>query len=698
MPMYSDDGRHAPRLLLTILASASAFGAAAAASAQDYTTWRTYGGGAHSSQYSALDQIDRSNVAELEVAWTFPAGDGSFLFNPIVVDGVMYVLARNNEIVALDAETGEELWAHPHEGAVTARGVNYWQSDDGSDRRLLYLNAGFLTALDAQTGETVGSFGEGGRVDLRSGLAAEGRDISGVRPLHTSNPGRVFENLMIVSLPAQGAGYQSTPGDVHAYDVVTGELRWVFHSIPHPGEFGYDTWPEDAYLTGGGVHAYDVVTGELRWVFHSIPHPGEFGYDTWPEDAYLTGGGVHNWSELTVDDENGIAFIPFGSPRYDFFGGDREGDNLFGNSLVALNARTGERLWHRQLVHHDLWDYDLPQAPKLLTIRRDGREVDVVAQATKQGFLFVFDRLTGEPIWPIEDRRVPASDVPGEHASPTQPFPTAPPPFAVQSFTERDINPHLPEAEQETLRQRLRNSRNEGLFTPPSFEGSIGMPGHNGGANWGGAAVDPAAGELYIVSKNLPVMLRVELTEEEPTVRTVIGSVVTEEEAARARAEAEAAAAEGPVRYASPYDFMLSATNGMAAIGPPWAHLTAYDLNTGEIKWRVPHGTVPSLGDDTGAHFPRGAPLATAGGLVFVATASDRLLRAYDRDTGEVLWSQELATGSEGIPATYEIDERQYLALAVAAGSGLFAPRLGPQEEDAPERAYVVFALPERGR
>lgn len=290
---------------------------------------------------------------------------------------------------------------------------------------------------------------------------------------------------------------------------------------------------------------------------------------------------------------------------------------------------------------------------------------------------------------------MPRSDVPGEHAWPTQPFPTKPPPFAVQSFTERDINPFLPEDEREILRQRLRTSRNEGLFTPPSFEGSVAIPGHNGGANWGSAAVDPINGELYMVSKNLPVMLRIELTDEEPTARVVVGSVVTPEEAAQARAEAKAAAAAGRVRYAAPYDFMLSPTTGMTAIGPPWAHLTAYDLNSGEIKWRVPHGGVPGVGPEAGAHFPRGAPLVTAGGLVFAATASDRRLRAYDRDTGEVLWSAEMPRGTEGIPATYQIGGRQYLAVPAAAGNGLFPPRLESTSAP-PERAYVVFALPGR--
>jgi glucose dehydrogenase len=645
------------RIRWLVAGAAAVLAAGAAWSQEPYTTWRTYGGGGHSSQYSALDQIDKSNVAQLEVAWSFPVGERSFVFNPIVVDDVMYVLARDNEIVALDAATGRELWARPHEGAVTARGVNYWQSADGSDRRLLYLNAGMLTALNARTGEFIASFGNGGRVDLRDGLARDGWDVTNVRPLHTSNPGRVIGNLMVVSLPAQGAGYASTPGD---------------------------------------VQAYDVVSGELEWVFHSIPHEGEFGYDTWPRGAQRTAGGVHNWSEMTVDEENRIVFVPFGTARYDFFGGNRQGNNLYANSLVALDARTGRRLWHQQLVHHDLWDYDLPQAPKLLTIRDGRRTREVVAQATKHGFLFVFDRKSGEPVWPIEERRVPQSDVPGEFTSPTQPFPTKPAPFARQTFTAADINPYLPEAEKEILRQKLRYARNEGLFTPPSFQGSIGMPGHNGGANWAGAAVDPVGGELYVVAKNLPVMLRVEgPTTEEPSARTVNGPVVTPEEAAASLAAARAAAAQGPVRYAVPYDFLRSPTNGMGAMGPPWSEITAYDLNTGEIKWRKTHGGTLGIGDDVGAHFPRGAPLVTAGGLVFAATAQDRQLRAYDRATGDVVWSYTLPGGSEGIPATYEVGGRQYLAVPVAAGAGLFAPLLDPAPAAPPlERAYIVFALP----
>ena len=390
-------------------------------------------------QYSSLKQINKSNVKELEIAWKYETGPGTYVFNPDVVDSVMYVLAEKNTVVALDAATGKQLWAHPNMGAVGARGMNYWENKDRSDRRLFFINAGFLTAIDARTGQTINSFGDNGRTDLRIGL-----DRDPGRALQTSNPGRVFENLIITPLPAGNATYDSTPAD---------------------------------------IHAYDVVTGKLVWVFHVVPHPGEFGYDTWPPDAWKTVGGVHNWNEMTVDEKRGIAYFPLGTARYDFYGGNRKGNDLFGNSLLALDARTGKRLWHFQLVHHDLWDYDLPVAPKLLTVKHNGKNVDAVAQATKFGFLFVFDRVTGEPLWPIEERPVPQSDVPGEFSSPTQPFPTKPPPFARQSFTEKDIDPFATEAEQAAIREVLMNSRNEGLFTPPSLRGSISAPGHNGGAN-----------------------------------------------------------------------------------------------------------------------------------------------------------------------------------------------------------------------
>src|SRR3954447_26973421 len=326
-----------------------------------FNTWRQYLGASDSSQYSSLDQINKSNVSKLEVAWTYPTGDMStYRFNPIIVDGVIYVLAKNLSLVALNAATGREIWTHENQGAVGDRGMNYWESADRKDRRLLYLHAGFLTAIDAATGKTIESFCDKGRVDVRLGL---NRDVTSIRPLQTGNPGRIFDDLLILSLPAGGAQYISNPGD---------------------------------------THAYDVRTGKLVWTFHSVPEKGEFGADTWPEAALASGGGVHNWSELTVDEARGIAYIPFGTARFDFYGGNRIGNDLFGNSIVALDAKTGKRLWHFQAVHHDLWEYDSPQTPKPLTIRHDGRNVDVIAQASKQGYLYVLDRVPGKPIWPIE--------------------------------------------------------------------------------------------------------------------------------------------------------------------------------------------------------------------------------------------------------------------------------------------------------
>ncbi len=576
----------------------------------------------------------------------------------------MYVLAQNNSIVALDAATGRERWVHPNEGAVGTRGINYWESRDRSDRRLIYINAGFLTEIDARTGKTIQSFGDNGRTDLRVGLD---RDRSGARPLQTNNPGRVFENLIIVPLPAGGAEYEAIPAD---------------------------------------VHAYDVRTGTLVWVFYSIPRPGEFGYDTWPPDAWKTAGGVHNWNEMTVDERRGIAYIPFGTARYDFYGANRKGADLFGNSLVALDARTGKRLWHFQLVHHDLWDYDIPTAPKLLTVRHNGRMVDVVAQPTKQGFLFVFDRVTGQPLWPIEERPVPQSDIPGEQSWPTQPFPTLPPPFARQSFTEKDINPFLPEAEQQALRERLRHSRNEGLFTPPSFRGTIEMPGNNGGANWGSSAVDPTKGTIYIVSKELPMMLQLGLPGAGREGRGKRGGSPPETQHSAAAgqpaaAPAAASPADGSIRYISPYDFMMM-SNGLSAIGPPWSQLTAYDLNTGRILWQVPNGGVKELEEqghpNTGSQAPRGGVLVTAGGLVFVATSSDKKLRAYDQDTGKVIWETGLLAASEGVPAAYETGGREYLVFCVAGGNGLLPPHIGSDKAlPAPDSgAYIAFALPEK--
>jgi glucose dehydrogenase len=650
--------------------------AGSAADERSFTTWTQYLGGSDSAQYSSLKQITKANVKQLEIVWSYPTGNGTFIFDPIVVDGVMYVLKAGTlppaapgappaggkggpqagtVIAALDAATGKELWTHPNTGAVGTRGFNYWESKDHSDKRLLYMNAGFLTALDARTGQTINGFGDNGRTDIRTGLD---RDVA--RPLQTSNPGRIFENLIIIPLPAGGASYDASPAD---------------------------------------IHAYDVRTGKLAWVFHVIPHPGEFGYKTWPPDAWKTAGGVHNWNEMSLDEKRGIAYIPLGTARYDFYGANRKGNDLFANSLLALDARTGKRLWHFQMVHHDLWDYDLPAAPKLLTVKHNGKNVDAVAQPTKFGFLYVFDRVTGEPLWPIEERPVPQSDVAGEWSSATQPFPTKPPPFARQSFTEKDINPYATDAEQATIRELLKNSRNEGLFTPPSLRGSISAPGHNGGANWGGAAVDPTHGFLYIVSRENPTLDKLEFPGQGGRGGRGAGK--------GAPPAAPAPVAPAPVddsfiHYTSPINF-ITQSNGLSAMGPPWSNLTAYDLNTGTIKWQVPNGGVLGLElqghNDTGAHNPRGGPVVTAGGLIFATTASDRKVRAYDQDTGKVLWEKDLPNGSDGIPAVYEVGGREYIALCVAAGNGYLAQRVKNGDQPVPPvgpGSYIVFALPKK--
>jgi quinoprotein glucose dehydrogenase len=623
------------------------------AQGRPYTTWQSYAGGAHSSQYSALDQINRQNVAKLQVAWSYPI-TGNSIFNPVIVDGVMYAPVGGGALAAIDAATGKEIWRKEGAAPSGARGMNYWESPDRSDRRFIYLQRGDVIAVNARDGELITSFGNNGRVDLREAMERKPPGTVG-----TSNPGRIFENLFIIPLPG-GPSYGGPPSD---------------------------------------VHAYDARTGKLAWIFHVIPHEGEFGYDTWPEGHWTRGGGGHNWSEFTVDVENGIAFIGFGSPRYDFYGGDRKGNNLFANSLVAIDARTGKRIWHQQLIHHDLWDWDIPQSAKLLTIRQNGKPRQVVAQATKQGFLYVFDRRTGQPIWPIEERPVPQTDVPGEWTSPTQPFPTKPAPFAKQSFTEKDINPYLPKEAQDELRARLRSYRNEGLFTPPSFEGSVQMPGHNGGANFGTSAVDPDRGEFYVVHKSLPTMIRLAL----PGAGRGGGGggrgggppIVTPEQKAELIAKAKElvdAAKGGQVQFLSPVSFMnINFTGGsMTAAAPPWSEMVKYDLNTGEIAWRIPTGVQEAppeynIPNNTGVQFPRNAPLVTAGGLIFFAAGPERKVHAYDRDTGKELWMHSLPNGAEGMPATYQVNGRQFVVLPVAQPNGTFPATF--RNADAPPAA-----------
>ena len=463
--MFDISGRWwRPAAAASVLAAGIAAGSIGLAQPAADRWWTGYGNGADNSRYFASRQITRSNVGRLQVAWTYPYGEtGS---SPIVVRGVAYGRGRNGSLVAVNATTGKELWIRERMAGMTSRGMNYWESADGRDQRLIFAIDSLLQELDAKTGRPILSFGANGVVDLRAGL--DGRDPAAIGNIQSTIPGEVFENVVILG-SAPGEGYFSPPGDIRAYDVLSGRLVWTFHTVPRPGEFGYDTWPKDAW-------------------------------------KYI--GGVNNWGEMTVDARRGIVYVPLGSPTYDFYGADRIGANLFGTSIVALDARTGKRLWHFQLVHHDLWDLDPSAAPQLTTIRHDGRVRDVVVVASKNTWLYVFDRVTGEPIWPIEERPVPKSEMAGEQSWPTQPYPTNPPPFARQSFGVADISPYLPAGEADALRQRLLAATNKGLFTPISYADTVHVPTSNGGVLFGGLASEPATGAVYVVAHDNPGILR----------------------------------------------------------------------------------------------------------------------------------------------------------------------------------------------
>ena len=743
----------------------------------NHRTWTNYGEGPDSSHFVSFDQINKSNVGKLRVAWNYPTSDKiSYLFNPIVVGGTMYVIAKNNSLVALDASTGREIWIHANLEGIATRGIAYWASKDGTDRRIIYSRNVFLEEIDAHTGKSIVAFGDRGVVDLRQGL---GRDPKTVYRIQTQTPGRVFQDLIIMG-SATGEGYMSPPGDIRAYNVITGELVWTFHTIPHPGEFGYDTWPKNAW----------------RYV-----------------------GGVNCWGEISVDEKSGIAYVPLGSPTFDYYGADRPGHGLFGTTLLALDARTGRRLWHYQLVHHDLWDSDPTSAPQLLTIQHDGKQLEVVAEAGKTGFLYVFDRRTGEPTWPIEERSVPKSEVPNEVSSPTQPVPTAPPPFARQEMSVDDIDPYLLTAEERAVVRKILARKDGGgkIFTPPALNrDTIALPGARGASNWGSTAADPAKGLMFVVSQDWPSIYHLGVEDPyakpQPSEQWTEGSQgpsagettyhiscqpchgadrsgsgeapslvdVTSRMSLRAfsrlvtngRAEMPSFSnlsseslktlfaflgsqsgkpVETPAgglendlsddRVAGPvvesggppgeaavppseknqYSFMsgppypedsnVSQTRyytgyGFAAniIKPPWSSLVAYDLNVGIIKWRVPLGEDAEAASqgatNTGTFGSRSGAAIVAGGVVFVA-ARDGKLRAYDENTGRVLWKTTLPASSEGIPTIYEVKGHQYLVVSASSSyssgrrpSGAGIPPTPDPRAAGLRPGYIAFALP----
>jgi quinoprotein glucose dehydrogenase len=589
-------------------------------SGQGPREWRDYGGGPDSSHFVAARQINKSNVSQLRVAWTYAVGQtGS---SPIVARGVVYGRGTNNSLVALDAATGKELWRHEGLQGITIRGVNYWDSKDGADRRLIFSINDELQEIDARTGVPIEAFGNGGKVNLKLGLD---RDPSKIN-VQSGTPGRVFENLLILG-SMTNQEYGSAPGD---------------------------------------IRAFDVRTGALVWTFHTVPRPGEFGYDTWPPDAWKTVGGANNWGEQSIDDRRGIVYVPTGSAKFNFYGGNRLGANLFGDCLIALDARTGKRLWHFQTVHHDIWDLDNNSAPQLTSIRQNGRTIDVVAMASKTGYLYVFDRVTGQPIWPIEERPVPTrTDVPGEVVSPTQPFPTNPPPFSRQKFTADDVNPYiLTPPEREAFRQRLLKARNDGPFTPIGFDEVVHMPGNQGGSNWGSTAANPGDGSVYVIGFNVPTILRL-LKPGEPRAGR-------RGNAAAASNQNGSAGASDTTTYPPYY------TDGFGLfptiVNPPYTTLTSYDLNSGTIRWQI------GLGDDlrlvaqgitgTGtAGTTKGGIIPTAAGLVFV-TAADHKVHVYDSGSGKQVWEIALGGATSGSPAMYELGGRQYLLVTASADSG----------------------------
>jgi quinoprotein glucose dehydrogenase len=430
--------------------------------------WSVYKADANSSSYSPLDEINVSNVNQLKPAWAFTITDlpkdaqpSNSQCNPIIVDGIMYATSAKRMAYAIDAATGKQIWAHdPYDGGGgggVGRGVTYWES--GGDKRIFYAAGTSLVAVDAKTGKTIETFGEKGKVNLNLGLRDDPDEIS----VTMTSPGIIYKDLIIVG---------SRLPDL------------------------YGTPP-------GHIRAYNCKTGELAWIFHTIPQPGEPGYETWPKDAYKYAGGVNSWAGMAVDEKRGIVYASLGSPTYDFYGADRIGQNLYGNCVLALDAATGKHKWHYQTVHHDIWDYDLPAPPTLVTINKDGKATDAVVQPTKQGFLFVLNRQTGEPIFPVEERVVPKSNLPGEQAWPTQPFPVLPKPYARQLITENDLTNYSP-ADSEAVRKKFRSMRYEGLYTPPDMKGTLMFPGTRGGSNWGGAAYDATTNILYLRSSEAP--------------------------------------------------------------------------------------------------------------------------------------------------------------------------------------------------
>ena len=567
-----------------------------------------YGGDPGATRFSPLGQIKPANVAKLKVAWSHNCGDSSLRpsttieCTPLVVNGTMYLTTARVQVRALRAATGEALWnfqplADSSRRAGVNRGVTWFA--DGKDRRIFAGIQDKLYCLNAETGQPIRTFGDNGVVDLTSQFD---RDMTGLS-FRTTSPPVVFEDTLIVG----GGGGEG----------------------PRPQAPGH-------------IRGYDVYTGKRKWIFHTIPHPGEFGHNTWPANAWQRNGAANNWAGMSIDPKRGWAFVSTGSASFDFWGGDRHGDNLFSNCVLALDARTGRRIWHYQTVHHDVWDYDLPAQPALVSVRRNGRTRDAVAQVTKMGFIFLLDRETGKPLLPVEERKTPASEVDGEKLSPTQPFPLKPAPVSRLEVNEDLITDISPEAREFTLR-RFRSLQGGVPFAAPSKQGTIYSPGTLGGALWGGCSYDPHSQRLFVNSSELPSI--VTLVDGRPQDGYRFGITSYEK---------------------------LVDHEGYPGVKPPWGHLTAIDLASGDVVWREVLGEYPELvqrGHKKTGSFQLGGSIATAGGLVFVAATADEKIRAMDSESGATLWEYKLPAGGYATPCSYSVGGKQYVVIACGGGN-----------------------------
>ena len=670
--------------------------------------WPEYLGGPDRNHYSPLDQVNRSNVGKLKKAWEYHTGDtsGQMQCNPIIVDGLLYGTTASVEVFALESATGKEVWRFRNSGDVKwyslSRGVTHWRK--GDDRRILFTAGEWIYALDAKTGKPVYSFGDSGRVSLKSGLGNSAKD----KFVISSTPGAIFEDLIIMPLRLS-EGADAAPGYIQAFNVITGKVKWVFKTIPSPGEFGYESWES-------GNHLNENV------------------------------GGANSWSGISVDHKRGMVFAPTGSAAFDFYGGNRKGNNLFANCLLALNARTGERMWHFQFVHHDVWDRDLPSPPNLLTININGKSIDAVVQATKSGYVYVFDRETGKPVYEIRERAFPVNGVEGEVISPTQPLPVKPLPFARNEFREEDLNPWAENLEE--LRQRFRKMKT-GQFQPPSLEGTIIFPGFDGGAEWGGSAFDQETGLYYVNSNEMPWILKLNQNKKYTSNLISRGKSIYLKYCSSCHREdltgnpqsgypslvniserRDVAFVHGIISQGKGMmtgfpqiskeekdvlvDFLLGKEkkgdfvqnqskkdelpyvfdgynkfldkNGYPAVKPPWGQLTAISLNTGEIVWKNRLGEFREL---TAKGIPQtgtenyGGAVVTKGGLVFIAATKDERIRAFDKLNGKLLWEADLPACGFATPSVYEANGKQYLVVACGG------TKLGTKKGD----SYVAFAL-----